>query len=64
VSNDHALALALEQLAAANNVIQAAQAAVEASLMAMSTSDALTTHARKLCREYQVRASVYRQTKR
>ena len=53
-----------QRLAAANNVLQAAQAAVEASLMALAAHDALTEHARSLCRAYQSRVSVYKTTGR
>lgn len=53
-----------DRLAAANNVIQCALAAIDAVSMSESGSDALSSEARKLCRGFRVRLDVYRKTGR
>lgn len=53
-----------DQLAAANNVLQAADGAVRAALMALPQDDALSAEARELCRGFQARLAVYVKTKR
>ena len=54
-----------ERLAAANNVIAAAATAISAAELALGDAhDNVASDARRLCRQFQVRRSVYAQTGR
>lgn len=53
-----------ERLAAANNVLCAAQAAVDAAMMALTNTDSLGTEAQAACRAFQERIGRYKRTNR